>query len=136
VDPSGPFDARAHDPLATVELELPRGRSSGAVARLIAAGVGTRAGLRVDRLEDLKLAVEATLRQPFARDTLSVAMTPTQDDLEIEVGPLAAARLDSRGLEGVLSPLVDEIRARRTGDDVWIAMRMRRPQVAADRWRP
>jgi hypothetical protein len=126
---------RNDDPLVTVELELPRGRSFLAVARLVAAGLGARVGLRVDRLEDLELAIEAALRQPLSRDTLTLALTPTPEDLQVEVGPLAAAALDSRGLEGVLSTLVDELRTRRSGAEVWIAMRIWRPRVAST-WRP
>ena len=125
--------AQIRDPLVVVELELPRGRRFAAVARLVAAGLGARLGLHVDRLEDLKLAIDAALRQPQSRDTLTVAMTPTHDDLHVEVGPLAASGLDSRGLEGVLSTLVDEIRTRKSGADAWVAMRISRPEVVASR---
>ncbi len=125
--------ASVRDPLVAVELELPRGNRFAAVARLVAAGVGARLGLRVDRLEDLKLAVDATLRQPQSKDTLTLAMTPTPDDLHVEVGPLAATGLDSRGLEAVLSTLVDETRTRRSGGDVWVALRIARPRVVASR---
>ncbi len=124
----------SRDPMDAVELELPRGRRFAPVARLVAAGLGARLGLRVDRIEDLELAVDAALRQPRARDTLTLAMTPTREDLRVEVGPLAAYGLDSRGLEGVLSSLVDEIRTHRSGEEFWIAMRFTPPSVAASRW--
>jgi hypothetical protein len=125
--------APVRDPLVVVELELPRGRYA-AVARLVAAGVGARLGLSVERLDDLKLAIGAVLRQSGSKDTLTLAMTPTLDDVQVEVGPLSATGLDPRGLEGVLSTLVDETRTRRSGDDVWIAMRIARPSVVASRW--
>jgi hypothetical protein len=125
--------APVRDPLVAVELELSRGHRFTAVARLVAAGLGARLGLPVDRLEDLKLAVDAAVRQPQSKDTLTLAMTPTPDDLQVEVGPLAAAGLDSRGLEDVLSTLVDETRTRRSGGDVWISLRIARPGVVASR---
>ena len=125
--------APVRDPLVDIELELPRGPCFAAVARLVAAGVGARLGLSVERLEDLKLAIDAALRQAGSKHTLTLALTPTLDDLHLEVGPLAAARLDSRRLEGVLSTLVDEIGTRRSGSDVWIAMRVARPSVVASR---
>jgi hypothetical protein len=125
--------APIRDPLVAVELELPRGRRFAAVARLVAAGLGARLGLHVDQLEDLKLAIDAALRQPQSRDTLTLVLTPTHDDLHVEVGPLATAGVDSRGLEGVLSALVDEFRTRRSGADAWIAMRISRPSVVASR---
>ena len=123
--------APVRDPMVVVEIELPLGERFAAVARLVAAGLGARLGLSVERLQDLKLAVDAALRQPGARDTVTLALTPTSDDLHLEVGPFAAAALDSRGLEDVLSTLVDETRARRSGSDVWIAMRVARPRVVA-----
>jgi hypothetical protein len=126
--------APVRDPLVVVELELPRGPRYAAVARLVATGVGARLGLSVERLDDLKLAIGAVLRQSGSKDTLTLAMTPTLDDLQVDVGPLSAAGLDPRGLEGVLSTLVDETRTRRSGDDVWIAMRIARPSVVASRW--
>jgi hypothetical protein len=125
--------APVRDPHAVVELELPRGPRFAAVARLVAAGVGARLGLGVERLEHLKLAIDAALRQPGSKDMLTLALTPSLDDLHLEVGPLAADRLDARGLQGVLSTLVDETWTRRSGSDVWIAMRIARPSVVARR---
>ncbi len=121
--------APVRDPLMVIELELPRGSRFAAVARLVAAGIGARLGLSVERLEDLKLAIDAALRQSSSKDTLTLAMTPTRDDLQLEVGPLTAAGLDSCGLEDVLSKLVDETRTRRSGNDVWISIRIARPRV-------
>jgi serine/threonine-protein kinase RsbW len=119
--------APVRDPLVAVELELPQGTRFAAVARLVAAGLGARLGLSVERLEDLRAAIDAALRQPSSCDTLTLAMTPTPDELEIEIGPLAAGALDSRGLH-VLSTLVDETETRQSGSDVWIAMRLARPR--------
>jgi len=125
--------APVRDPLVAVELELPPGRRFAAVARLVAAGLGARLGLHVDRLENLKLAIDAALGQPHARETLTLALTPTHDDLHVEVGPLDAAGIDSRGLEGVLSTLVDETRTRKSGTEAWVAMRISRSEVVAGR---
>ena len=68
--------APVRDPLVVIELELPRGSRFAAVARLVAAGIGARLGLSVERLEDLKLAIDAALRQSSSKDTLTLAMTP------------------------------------------------------------
>ena len=127
------YEESTHDPLVAVELELPYGRHFTAVARLVAAGLGARLGLHVDRIDRLKLAIDTALRQPQAGDRLTLALTPTHDDLEVEIGPLAAAGVDARGLEDVLSTLVDDIRTRRSGVDVWIALRVSRPDGVAGR---
>jgi hypothetical protein len=125
--------APVRDPLVVIELELPRSSRFFAVARLVAAGIGSRLDLSVERLEDLKHAIDAGLRQTGSKDTLMLDVTPTLDDLHLEVGPLSAAELDSSGLEDVLSTFVDEARTRRSGNDVWIAMRIARPSVVAGR---
>ena len=125
--------APVHDPSVVIELELPRAPRFVAIARLVTAGMGARLGLSIERLEDLKLAIDATLRQTGSMETITLVLTPSLDDLHVEVGPFAAAELDSGDLEGVLSTLVDAIRTRRSGSDAWITMRVARSGVVASR---
>ena len=113
----------AVEPDAAVDLELP-GRSFGAVGRLVVAGIASRLGMRVDRIDELQLAVDAALRQPVSRDVLALRMTPSHDDLELELGPLRVAEDEREGLERVLSALVDEVATRESGDGVWVDMRV------------
>ena len=70
-----------------VELELPSDRSFHPVGRLVAAGVGSRAGLDVDRIDDLQLALEAVLVRRVARGPTRMTLTASSD-LLVEIGPL------------------------------------------------
>jgi hypothetical protein len=106
-----------------VELELPADRSFDAVGRLVAAGIGSRAGLDVARIEDLQLALEAVLHRPDARGTTRMTMTPSDVGLRVEIGPLVS-RDSGRHLERVLSTLVNEVETRIAGRDVWITLRL------------
>ena len=55
---------RASERETAVELELPDGRPFDAVGRLVAGGIAGRAGLTVDRIDDLQLALQAVRRDP------------------------------------------------------------------------
>jgi hypothetical protein len=106
-----------------VELELPDGRSFDAVGRLVVAGVACRAGLTVDRIDGLQLALQAVRHDPRARGTTRVVLTSDRGELRAEIGPLVRTRPD-RGLEGVLSTLVKGVETRTTGDGTWITLRL------------
>lgn len=108
---------------ARVELELPPDRSFHAVGRLVAAGVGSRAGLGVDRIDDLQLALVAVLRRPDARGSTRMALTASPDDLHVEIGPLRA-RDSGCELERVVSAFVPDVETHGVHDQVWISFRL------------
>jgi hypothetical protein len=118
------------DHTAVVELELPDGRPFDAVGRLIAAGVAGRAGLPVDCIDRLQLALQAVRRDPRARGTTSISLTSSQDELRADIGPLVRTRAD-RELEDVLSTLVKDVQMRAAGENTWITLRLPIP-VASD----
>ncbi len=106
-----------------VELELPDGRSFDAVGRLVAAGIAGRAGVTVDRIDDLQLAVQAVRRSPGARGTTRILLTSDEGGLRAEIGPVVRTR-GHEALEGVLSTLVQGVETRTTGGDTWIVLRI------------
>jgi hypothetical protein len=109
-----------------VQLELPDGRPFDAVGRLIAAGVAGRAGLPVDRIDRLQLALQAVRRNPHARGTTNISLTSSQGELRAEIGPLVRTRPGGE-LEGVLSTLVDDVQTRAAGENTWITLRLPLP---------
>jgi hypothetical protein len=113
---------------AVVDLELPEGHLFDAVGRLVAAGMAARAGLGVDRVDDLQLALQAVRREPCARGTTRILLASDGHELRAEVGPLAGRRHDA--LEGVLSTLVERVETRTTGADTWITLRVQLPSPA------
>jgi hypothetical protein len=107
-----------------VELELPADRSFDAVGRQVVAGLGTRIGLTIDQTEDLERALEAVFAQPAAGSTRKVTVTQTSEGLHVSAGPVIAGPEERRGLERVLSTLVDELVLDESDQDVWISMRL------------
>lgn len=114
----------------SIELELPPGPAFDAVGRLVLGGLGARVGLGVDRIADFQRALDATLHELPSRSTLVLTMRPTSDDLHIRLGPFEGAGARSRGVQRVLSTLVDEIVTQESGRDVWIDMRVSRHRLA------
>ena len=108
---------------AVVELELPGGRSFDAVGRLVAAGIADRAGLAVDRIDDLQLALQAVRRDPGTRGTTRILLASDDEELRAEIGPIVRTR-NHASLEGVLSTLVQGVETRTTGGDTWIVLRV------------
>lgn len=106
-----------------VELVLPDGRAFDAVGRLVAAGVAARSGLQVDRVERLQLALEAVRTRPGARGETRMSFRPAEGDVRVEVVPLAGSPA-MRGLERVLSTLVDEIGLAGDDDDRGVVLRI------------
>lgn len=114
----------------TIELESSPGPPFDAVGRLVLGGLGAHVGLGVDRITDLQRALDAMLHQLPSRSTLVLTMRPTRDDLHVRLGPFEGAGARSRGVQRVLSALVDEIVTQESGLDVWIDMRVSRHRLA------
>ena len=106
-----------------MELELPDVRSFDAVGRLVAGGIASRAGLTVDRIDDLQLALQAVRRGPGTRGTTRILLTSDEQELRAEIGPVVRTR-HHEALEGVLSTLVQGVETRTTGGDTWIVLRV------------
>jgi hypothetical protein len=129
---TGLGEGGSNDHAAVVELELPDGRSFDAVGRLVAAGVAGRAGLPVDRIDRLQLALQAVRRDPRARGTTRISLTSSQGELQAEIGPLSRTSPDGE-LEDVLSTLVKDVEMRVAGEDTWITLRLPIPAATEAR---
>ena len=107
-----------------VELELPVGRAYASVGRLVAAGVAIRRDVSAERFEDLQTALDTLLESTIAGKRIHLALWNTSEGLHVEAGPFPSD-VDWRGLDGVLSELVDELVIRASGGDVWVLLRFR-----------
>lgn len=126
-------DDAGDDELAAVELILPAGSAFDPVARLVAAGVGTRAGLGVDRIEDLQLALEAIRHRPSGRGTTTrLSFTPQGHGLQVDVGPLGEGE-EACALERVVSTLVGEAWSDGAGGDRRLVLRVADPSASGGR---
>ena len=108
-----------------VELALPAQRNMMLVLRLTTAGVVARAGLTVDRMDDVKLAVEEAcnclIRDAGGPERLRLRFTEADGALRISVrgagGSPAPTGADEREVvRCILESLVDGAELRADGD--------------------
>jgi hypothetical protein len=114
------------DGATTVELELPARRPFHPTGRLVAGGVASRLQLDVDRMNDVRLAVDALLLQPPAEATVRMRMTESAVGFSLEVGPFSSQGADLAGLTRILRALVDEFAVYESEAGEWIAVRLSR----------
>jgi anti-sigma regulatory factor (Ser/Thr protein kinase) len=105
--------------LRPVQLTAPAERSSVRLARLVASGVGTEAGLSIDDTEDLRIAVSelvALLVDGVEDPGLSIQVTYLSAPGEVtveghgEAGPAAAAAIEAAASPGSDAlPAIDDI---------------------------
>ena len=120
-----------------VELKLPAQQNMMLVMRLTTAGVIARAGLTVDRINDVKLAVEeacSCLIQTGAK-TLCLKFSEDKDGLRIRVcgdcvcSGAAVAEDELTVIKCILESLVDGVELRAHGEDVGsICLRVNLPE--------
>ena len=111
-------------PAPEVELDLP-GASFADVGRLVLAGMASRSGLTIERIDELQLALDTILRRGVAPDTVAVRMRPEPEALGVRIGPLLLGADERAELERVLAVLVDDVSMHETGGDAWIDLRVR-----------
>ena len=111
-----------------VELKLPAQQNMMLVLRLTTAGVVARAGLTVDRLDDVKLAVEEAcsclIDSENAPDCLHLSFMDKGDALVICVSGDDACMGTAVGMEEtsvvrcILESLVDNVEIRTKGESI------------------
>ena len=106
-----------------VELKLPAEQNMMLVLRLTTAGVVARAGLTVDRMDDVKMAVEEAcsflIASGNARERMSLRFEMEEDMLKIHIcadGNCAGAQPGDEGeldvVRCILESLVDDVEFR------------------------
>ena len=115
--------------IGKVELSFPSDKSRMLVLRLTAAGVLARAGLTVDVMDDVKLAVEEAcnclIGQECPPDRILCAFERKDRDLEIsvcalgtEVGKCGMEEDELRVVRAILESMVSSVEIDQTGG--WI----------------
>lgn len=115
--------SEAVEPPLEVGLELPA-QSYGAVGRLVAAGVASRLGATVDRIDELQLALDTALRRTVQGTEVVLRLRPSSDALNVFVGPMSIPDEERADLERVLSTLVEEVSTHEVDGEVWIDLRV------------
>jgi hypothetical protein len=91
-----------------IVLTIPAGARFRSVATLVIGGIGGRADLPYERMDDLQLAVLSIL-DATDRDTVTLDVQSDRDGLAVAVGPVRDGSGDDDGLQRVLSRLVEGV---------------------------
>jgi len=110
-----------------IVLTIPTEERFRAVATLVVGGIGTRADLPYERMDDLQLAVLSALG---ATDHSEVTLEVDTDEhgLRLALGPVRDGSAEDGGLRLVLSRLVDEVAHERRDGAEWLSLELSRSQ--------
>jgi len=116
----------------SIELTIPRERDFGAVADLVLAGLGSRADLTLETIDDLQLALESLLEHGHHDgDALVMRFLVAGDSIRASVGPfdvdaiephLRGSDGDGIGLRRVLETTVDRVDVADRDGSCWIEL--------------
>ena len=95
------------------------------VATLVLGGVGSRLDLPYERMDDLQLAVLSALD---ASDQPEVTIEVDADErgVRLALGPVRDASTEDKGLELVLTRLVDDVTHERRDGAAWLSLGLSR----------
>jgi anti-sigma regulatory factor (Ser/Thr protein kinase) len=108
-----------------IVLAIPTEARFRSVATLVLGGIGSRADLPYERMDDLQLAVLSALD---AADQPEVTLEVDADEngVSLALGPLRDGSGDDEGLGLVLSRLVDDVTHERRDGAEWLSLRLSR----------
>ena len=112
-----------------IVLALPTEARFRSVATLVLGGIGSRADLPYERMDDLQLAVLSALD---AADQAEVTLEVDADEngVSLALGPVRDGSGDDQGLSLVLSRLVDDVTHERRDGAEWLSLRLSRTDGA------
>ena len=112
-----------------IVLAIPTEARFRSVATLVLGGIGSRADLPYERMDDLQLAVLSALD---AADQSEVTLEVDADEngVSLALGPVRDGSGDDEGLGLVLSRLVDDVTHERRDGAEWLSLRLSRSDGA------
>jgi len=112
-----------------IVLAIPTEARFRSVATLVLGGIGSRADLPYERMDDLQLAVLSALD---AADQSEVTLEVDADEngVSLALGPVRDGSGDDEGLGLVLSRLVDDVTHERRDGAEWLSLRLSRADGA------
>lgn len=112
-----------------IVLTMPAEERFRGVATLVLGGIGSRADLPYERMDDLQLAVLSALD---ATDDTEVTVEVDTDErgLRLAIGPVRDGSSTDTGLGLVLSRLVDEVDHEQRDGTEWLSLRLSRSESA------
>lgn len=107
----------------SISLTLPSDLRYRGVATLVLGGVGSRADLPYDRMDELQLALLSIL-EAGKGENVSMQVDAAEDALSVSVGPLVEGSTSDEGLARVLARLVDDVVGERRDGEEWLTLRV------------
>ena len=105
----------------TIKLTVPAGLRGAGVVALVLGGLGSRLDLRVDRIDELALAV-ATVAPSVDGDAFELEAEVLDDRLVVRIGPLEGGTGSDESLRRVVDALVDRVAGIRQADREWLEL--------------
>jgi hypothetical protein len=113
-----------------IVLTVPTEERFRSVATLVVGGIGSRADLPYERMDDLQLAVLSVL-EAADRDEITLEVDADERGVRLALGPVRDGSSGDEGLALVLSRLVDDVAHERRDGAAWLSLGLTRPQADA-----
>jgi hypothetical protein len=104
-----------------IVLTIPTDARVRSVATLVVGGIGSRADLAYERMDDLQLAVMSVLDAAHG-DTATIEVDADGGTLRLAHGRLRDGTANDAGLARVIAPLVDEVGYESRDDTEWVTL--------------
>jgi hypothetical protein len=104
-----------------IVLTIPTDAGFRSVATLVVGGIGSRADLAYERMDDLQLAVMSVLDAADG-DTATIEVDADGASLRLALGRLRDGTANDAGLARVLAPLVDELGYESRDGTEWVTL--------------
>lgn len=112
-----------------IVLAIPTEARFRSVATLVVGGIGSRADLPFERMDDLQLAVLSALDAADQAD-VTLEVDADENGVSLALGPVRDGSGDDEGLGLVLSRLVDDVTHERRDGAEWLSLRLSRADAA------
>ena len=106
-----------------IVLTIPTEPQFRTIATLVLGGVGARAELSYERMDDFQLAVLSALEAAVG-DSVTLEVDTGEDGMWLALGPVRSGSDADEGLGLVLSRLVDEVAHEHRDGVEWISLRL------------
>jgi hypothetical protein len=111
-----------------IVLNIPTEERFRSVATLVVGGIGSRADLPYERMDDLQLAVLSVL-EAADREEITLEVDADERGVRLVLGPVRDGSSGDDGLALVLSRLVDDVAHERRDGAAWLSLGLTRGQV-------
>ena len=111
-----------------IVLTIPAEERFRSVATLVVGGIGSRADLPYERMDDLQLAVLSVL-EAADREEITLEVDADEAGVRLVLGPVRDGSSDDDGLALVLSRLVDDVAHERRDGAAWLSLGLTRGQA-------